>query len=64
MKWLKAADPTSERNDYDALDERTPFVLLDFAITSAILKRKPPMDLRESMDREERRLQALDRIMT
>eukprot|EP00969_Alexandrium_andersonii_P349467 15431081-Alexandrium_andersonii.AAC.1 len=64
MKWLKAADPSIEGNSYDALDERLPFVLLDFAVTSAILKIKPPVDLRESMDREERRLQALNRIMT
>eukprot|EP00969_Alexandrium_andersonii_P041967 1841221-Alexandrium_andersonii.AAC.1 len=31
MKWLKAADPSIEGSSYDALDERLPFVLLDFA---------------------------------
>eukprot|EP00969_Alexandrium_andersonii_P334895 14800897-Alexandrium_andersonii.AAC.1 len=63
MKWLKAVGPSIEGDSYDALDEHQPFVLLDFAITSAFLKTTPPVDLSKSMDREERRLQALNRIV-
>eukprot|EP00969_Alexandrium_andersonii_P217971 9627778-Alexandrium_andersonii.AAC.1 len=48
MRWLKAADPSIEGNSYDALGERLPFVLLDFTITSAVLKVKPPVDLSAS----------------